>query len=652
MRRLILGLVTLLVALGAVAVLPLHASAHALRQSSVPDSGADLPQPPADVTITFGEEPDPRLSSIEVLSTGGQPYQQGPAQAVPGNPLQLRVALKPIPTGVYTVSWRTFSHVDGHVAGGAFAFGVRKDPSSVSIPASVAGPPGPSAADIAGRAVLFLGLVGLVGGAGVATMVLPRPARAVVRTLPVAWGLAVVGTATVIASQARNAGAGLGDVFSTSIGRTVVERSIPLAIAGAALLLAFRGGDTRRRTAVAVAGTAGALAMLADVLNSHAAAGSAVAVNAAMQWVHIAAGALWIGGLFALLLGIRGLTGEARGRTVRRFSTLAGVALFAVAATGTVRAVIEVGAWDRLWGTTFGILVLVKVGLLLLLAGLGAVNRLRNVPVAARGVRGLHRVGSVEVMVAVAALLVAAGLVNEAPPASEVARAAAQAPPSLVLDAHDYGTSVRMRLTVTPGSTGPNRFSAVLTDYDTGRPLDATGVQLGFAAPSCQSLGPTTLPLTHTAPGTWTATGSNLALGTTWQVTALVNRGSASVEIPVTVTPRVPPQTLTVQPGASGLPTLYNIVLPVGNLQIYIDPETAGRVEFHATYFDAGGNGLDATVSSIREAGTSGDLPVRQLAPGHYVADATVKRGTNSFDIAAVSGCQQLSSHIDITLRG
>ncbi|HEV7467656.1 MAG TPA: copper resistance protein CopC [Candidatus Dormibacteraeota bacterium] len=649
MRRLLVGLAALLVALGAVAVLPLHASAHALRQGSVPDSGANLPQAPPDVTITFGEEPDARLSSIEVLSTGGQPYQQGATRAVPGNPLQLRAALRPLPTGVYTVSWRTFSHVDGHVAGGAFSFGVRQDPSSVPISSAVAGPPGPSATDIAGRALLFVGLAVLVGGAGVATMVLPRPARAVVLTLPVAWALAVAGTATVVGSQAHNAGTGVGDLLSTSIGRTLLERTVPLAITGGALLLCFGGGDTRRRTAVAVAGAGGALAMLADVLNSHAAAGSAVAVNAAMQWVHIAAGALWVGGLLALLLGIRGLAGPARGRAVRRFSTMAGVALVAVAATGTVRAVIEVGAWDRLWGTTFGILVLVKVGLLLLLAGLGAVNRLRHVPVASRVVSGLRRVGSAELMVAVAAMLVAAGLVNEAPPTSEVALAA-RLPQPLVLDAHDYGTSVRMRLTITPGSTGPNRFSADLTDYDTGRPVDAAGVQLGFAAPSCQSLGPTTLPLTRSAPGTWTATGSNLALGTSWQVTALVDRGIASVEIPVTVTPKVPPQTLTVQPEGNGLPTLYNLALPVGKLQMYIDPEIAGKVEFHATYFDATGNGLDATVNSIEESGRA--LPLRPLGPGHYVADAAVTKGTNTFDIAAVSGCQQLNSHIDITVKG
>jgi hypothetical protein len=52
----------------------------------------------------------------------------------------------------------------------------------------------------------------------------------------------------------------------------------------------------------------------------------------------------------------------------------------------------------------------------------------------------------------------------------------------------------------------------------------------------------------------------------------------------------------------------------------------------------------------MKEAGQT--LPVRLLGPGHYVADATVRQGTNSFDIAAASGCQQLVSHIDITVRG
>jgi copper transport protein len=650
MRRIVLGLLALLVALGAAATLPHRASAHALRQSSTPDDGADLQQSPTAVTITFGEAPDPRLSSIQVISTSGQQFQ-GPTMAVPGNPLELQVALtRQLPTGVYTVNWRTFSHVDGHVAGGAFAFGVRADPTGVSVAkTTVPAPPGPSALDITGRALLYIGLVVLVGSATILSAVLPRLSRPVLRTLPAGWGLAAAGTATVVVSQARNAGAGWGEIFSTSIGTSLLERAIPAAIAGLALLLCLGERERRRRIGVAVVGLAAAGAMLADVVNSHAAAGSDVAINAALQWVHIAAGAVWLGGLFALLLGIRRLEGTERGRAVRRFSLAAGVALVAVAATGTIRAWVEIGAWGSVLTTTFGVLVVVKACLLVALAGLGAVNRYRNVPRASRVVGGLQRVASVEVIVALGALSVAAALVNEEPPSSIRALAARNAPQQLVLNANDYGTSVRMKLTIAPGSTGPNQFSAYLTDYDSGKPIEPAGVQLSFAAPSCQSLGPTTLPLKRTAPGTWAAGGSNLALGTGWQVTALIDRGSNSVEIPFTVNPKVPPQTLTTTPGGNGLPTLYNIALPVGKLQIYIDPENAGAVEFHTTYFDQTGNGLNATVSSVKEAGQS--LPTRQLGPGHYVSDATVKKGTNSFDIVATAGCQQLTSHIDIPVR-
>jgi copper transport protein len=650
MRRLVLGLLALLVALGAAASLPHRASAHALRQSSVPDDGADLQQPPSTVTITFGETPDPKLSSIQVLSTSGEQFQ-GPTMAVPGNPLELQVALtRQLPTGVYTVNWRTFSHVDGHVAGGAFAFGVRANPTGVSVASTaVSAPPGPSALDITGRALLYVGLVVLVGSAAILIAVLPRLSRPVVRTLPAGWVLAAAGTATVVVSQARNAGAGWGEIFSTSIGSALLQRAIPVAIAGLALLVCIGGTEIRRRVAVAVAGLAAAEAMLADVMNSHAAAGSDVAINSALQWVHVAAGAVWLGGLFALVLGVRSLEGAERGRAVRRFSLAAGVALVAVAATGTIRAWVEIGSWGSVLTTTFGVLVVVKACLLVALGGLGAVNRYRNVPRSSRIVTGLQRVASVEVIVAVGALAVAAALVNEEPPASITALAAKNAPPQLVLTASDYGTSVRMKLTITPGATGPNQFSAYLTDYDSGKPIDPAGVQLGFAAPSCQSLGPTTLALKRTAPGTWTASGSNLALGTSWQVTALVNQGSASVEIPFTVNPKVPAQSLTTTPGGNGLPTLYNITLPVGKLQIYIDPEQAGQVEFHATYFDQAGNGLDATVGSVKEAGQS--LPTRQLGPGHYVSDATVKKGTNGFDVVATAGCQQLTSHIDIPVR-
>ncbi len=85
--------------------------------------------------MTFGENPDPKLSLVRVLDSNGHvvPGVSG-VQPVPGKPLELQVALStPLAKGVYTVNWRSVSAVDGHVANGAFAFGVGTTPSPGSV---------------------------------------------------------------------------------------------------------------------------------------------------------------------------------------------------------------------------------------------------------------------------------------------------------------------------------------------------------------------------------------------------------------------------------------------------------------------------------------------------------------------------------------
>src|SRR2546426_757383 len=144
MRRLILGAVLGVATLGAALALPTRVAAHALRQSSVPTDGATLDTSPATVSITFGEEPDPRLSRIEVLDTSGQPHQQGSVSALAGDARTLLVAVAPLPKGVYTVSWRTVSRVDGHSAAGTVAFGRGVSAPAPASPGATGGPPSAS----------------------------------------------------------------------------------------------------------------------------------------------------------------------------------------------------------------------------------------------------------------------------------------------------------------------------------------------------------------------------------------------------------------------------------------------------------------------------------------------------------------------------
>src|SRR5439155_19370193 len=158
--RLVAGALVAALAL-AVAVRP--ASAHALRQTSYPDAGATLPRAPTEVRVTFGEQPDPKLSSLRVLDAAGRDRTSGKTEAVGGQPLTLRVAVQSLPNGVYTVAWRTVSRVDGHLASGTFAFGVGVSPSAAASSAGAARAPSPSTRNIAGRWFLYVGLMILLG---------------------------------------------------------------------------------------------------------------------------------------------------------------------------------------------------------------------------------------------------------------------------------------------------------------------------------------------------------------------------------------------------------------------------------------------------------------------------------------------------------
>jgi uncharacterized membrane protein len=392
--------------------------------------------------------------------------------------------------------------------------------------------------------------------------------------------------------------------------------------------------------------------MLVDAASSHAAAATLVPVNVTLQLLHVAAAGVWIGGLAALLLSLRGVAGAARAQAARRFSTVALIALLLVAATGTVRAVVEVGTWDALFGTLYGWLVLVKVALIAILAGLGAVNRFRNVPAAGRALGGLRRVGSAELLVAVLVVTAAAGLVNVAPPIS--AGATAGGAPPLVVGGSDFATTVRVRLEVSPGFAGFDHYATRVTDYDTGRPVPADAVTLTFTLPARPALGASTLTLERQADGGYAGDGGNLAVYGAWSVRVLVQRGAASTEVTLSLTPRCAPAKTDVQRFA-GTPTVYTVHLcDGGTVQTYLDPGSPGADQLHITFFDADGNELavdSAAVTMTPPRGARAALTIRRLESGHFVADATVGPGTYRFDVTGSTAAgEKLTARVDIVV--
>ncbi|HEV2438900.1 MAG TPA: copper resistance protein CopC [bacterium] len=628
------------------------AGAHALLEGSVPAGGAALQRSPANVLLTFTEGPEPSLSTVHVLDSTGRQVDRGGAQPVPGHPLDLLIPLGPLPSGAYTVTWRTVSRVDGHVTGGSFAFGIGVSPGA-ALAATTS--PFPSPLSILSRWGFYVGLTGLVGVAWVWTAAFAEPPAVRLAYPWLLWGVAATSVTGLGAAQAAAAGVGIGRLLATPLGAALWWRFLPIVGAGAALAVAGDARGRLRPPALAAAGVLAAGSMFADVLAGHAAAGSGPLrwPNIADQLVHITSVGVWLGGLAALLVGLgRGPT-DATAAAARRFSLVAGITLGVTALTGVLRAVDEVGQWNALVTTDFGRLIVTKAALLLVLAALGGVNRYRSIPTVLATLRSLRRVGAAELTVAAVVLGLTGVLVGLAPP--RLVQQAAQTATAITAEGSDFATSVRARLEITPGYPGVNRFVVRLVDYDTGRPVTAGRVTMRFRQPERPEVGPSVLALTSTAPGTYEAQGTNLSLDGTWSLGVLIERGLQSTEVPFGITARVRPEVVR-EIRAPGQPTLYSIDLEGGIvLDAYLDPGRPGFNEIHATFIAANSRELPVPRPIAIAIGPPGQpakpIPVRRFGPGHFIGDAQLRPGTWHIEYSGTArDGTPLRAHLDVTL--
>jgi copper transport protein len=604
------------------------AFAHASLESSDPSNGELLETAPDRISLTFTEPPDLSLTTIGVLDDTGAPVPTGPPELAPDSDREVRVRLDPVPDGVYTVTWRTVSATDGHVTSNAFSFGVSVSPEAVRPLTGGAGETEPpSATAVAGHWLLYLGLVVLFG-AGVTGLVAFGPSNVRPWLLRIGWASAAIGVVLMTLAERAAVGVPLGTLLSSEAGGKFVLLAFAVGVTGIAVLAAvLRPG---RATLAAIAVTA-AGAMLARATAGHA--GSAWMVLA--QWLHFMGVGAWIGGLAWLFLGLLRRLEPAQ---VRRFSTLAGVALAVVVLSGLLRSWNELGLawWLHPFRNGYSTTLALKVAIVIPLIGLGALNRYRNVPrYGSAGSQAMLRTVGGELALA-AGVLLATGVLTGLPPKLNEEPAGPGARP-LVVTGADFATTTRVRLEVSPGTVGPNTFVADVTDYDSGEPVDARRVSLTFDLPEQPDVN-STLRLQRTD-AKWRGQGTALAQLGTWTVTVLVEGSGSSVEVPLEVTPKTPGQHVDVSK-VPGQPSLYTITLEGGlQIQAYVDPGEPSRTnQVHVTAFDADGKELRlhaATLSITPPEGAPFEPKMLRFGPGHFAANIDLTAGTWSFDITA-----------------
>jgi copper transport protein len=208
---------------------------------------------------------------------------------------------------------------------------------------------------------------------------------------------------------------------------------------------------------------------------------------------------------------------------VPRFSILAVVSVVTLIAAGSLRGYQEVRAFHGLWDTTYGLLLLAKIALVLPLLALGAYNNRYAVPRLKKQIasvveqRRFLRAAGAELAIMAAIVGVTAVLVTE-PPAKASVKAAKYATDTVPIG------PLELNYIVEPAKTGPNTIHLYFYQPKSGFPAGVDAAKLSATLPS-QNLGPLRIPLTKIVPSHYTTSAAVFPQPGDWQVTIEARRG-------------------------------------------------------------------------------------------------------------------------------
>jgi copper transport protein len=544
----------LVAAVSAVCALPSAAFAHAYLVKAVPAASVVLNAPPPNIQLTYDEGVEPKFAIISVTDAAGRQETTASPQRSPADPFTLVVPLRPhLPPGWYLIYWRAIS-VDGHPVQGAFTYAVGPDPG----PAPQFKVPSVSATAIkanllVARWVMFLSVMSAIGLFVLRTLIARPLVRRIrgtsLRNVSVAFIVAsVVGLIAIpVYLDFSTANDSLRSVFDlsalvplfrvTAFGRAILDLELCFAlfcVAGWTAVWLDRP-ERERRSIAELGATAGALLAAAAVLivpgaAGHAAQTSPRGLTLVFDWFHLAAGSVWLGGLIGLLLIWIGLD---RGRrvdglavVVPRFSNIALVSVIVLAATGIGETIEHMPAINALWETAFGVVILVKTGLLLIVIAIASGNLLRSKPglAAARKhpERGepaaslLRRLLSAEVAIVAGIVFAAAVLTSLAPPPPAFAlqnSALAQVGPGRVIrTVHQNGYVLQVLLSPNKAAA-PDSFALRITRN--GQPVRGANVTLTFNHTEMQ-MPQQEYQLKETQPGVYSRSAPALVMVGKW----------------------------------------------------------------------------------------------------------------------------------------
>lgn len=498
-----------------------YAAAHPFTLETNPNSAFNAPVGVTEMHVIYSEAVELGFSSLKVFDSNGDQIDNKDTQYYEGEE-SLLVTTPPLQEGVYTVTSKVLSKVDGHLVPDAFVFAVgniKLDRTEQDLPAS-------DLVFLPEAGARFLGLVGqtMVLGAVVASLLIWGTQNKLLikeeleklnstyhgRFMSITGiGLMLVLASNIImlAIQTMRLESSVLDTIQTTFGATWLFRMIVSAI----LLGVWFWMD--RKKYITKVGHAPMLIFSLVLIGTTTMMGHGAASEQmpaiVLDYIHNLVAAVWIGGIiffvFVLLPVFSRLDETKKEKMslvmIPRFSIVFVIAVGVVVITGPTLMWFLESDVGTITESTYGKLIMAKIAIAAVMVGLGSFFQFRvqrhGEQTINSGRYSVHRRLSsslkIDVVLGVALLGVVALLVNGTLPAGEIQQV--EATESVYgLYTAEFSEHAMFNIAIEPFASGNNTISVKVSSTD-GRSLpDSDELKIRVSNPQ-KNITPIEIPL-------------------------------------------------------------------------------------------------------------------------------------------------------------
>ena len=498
------------------------ASAHPYTEETIPSLTSNAPAGTTEVIVYFSEAIDINFSELKVFDTNGNQIDNKDTEYYEGE-LSLIVTTPPLEDGVYTVSTKVLSKVDGHLVPGAFLFAV----GDVVIDPSLLGVEQPSELIFLPEAgARFPGLVGqtIVLGAVIASLIIwgTQSKKSIKEELEkiqsihhgkfmsvtgIGLGLVFVSDILMIAVQTIRLETSPIDAVQTDFGNIWLIRMIITVI----LLGIWFGIDRKKvlskKSQIAMLAVSLVLISTTSLIGHGAASGETSPL--VLDYMHNLVAAVWIGGIFYFVFTLLPTISQLK-ESNRENMSLVLIPRFSIAFIIAVGIVIITGP-TLMWflesdvglitESVYGQLIILKIAIAAVMVGLGGFFQFRVQKNAEKNFssgkisvhKKLKRGLKVDAALGIILLGVVALLSNGTLPAGEIQEVDAQ---EIIygFKTIEFTENTKFDIDISPFSSGSNTILVKVSDFE-GNPLyDSDQLKVKVSNPS-KNISPIEVPM-------------------------------------------------------------------------------------------------------------------------------------------------------------